>query len=116
MQSAKQERPNFGKETVNKWDGICSRKFEAVFSEYLAKIHVMKFLCNLQNKKVPISWKKPSVNEMEFAQENFEAVFSENQCCGFGMFIPDPDFYPSRIPDLGSRIQKQQQKREVKKN
>jgi hypothetical protein len=30
--------------------------------------------------------------------------------------IPDPDFYPSRIPDLGSRIQKQQQKREVKKN
>jgi hypothetical protein len=21
------------------------------------------------------------------------------------MFIPDPDFYPSRIPDLGSRIQ-----------
>ena len=38
------------------------------------------------------------------------------------MFIPDPDFYPSRIPDLGSRIsdpgsriQKQVEKREVKK-
>jgi hypothetical protein len=30
--------------------------------------------------------------------------------------IPDPDFYPSRIPDIGSRIQKPQQKREVKKN
>jgi hypothetical protein len=30
--------------------------------------------------------------------------------------ISDPDFYPSRITDLGSRIQKQQQKREVKKN
>ncbi len=29
--------------------------------------------------------------------------------------IPDPDFYPSRIPDLGSRIQKQQQKRGLKK-
>jgi hypothetical protein len=29
--------------------------------------------------------------------------------------IPDPDFYPSRIPGLGSRIQKQQQKRGVKK-
>ncbi len=29
---------------------------------------------------------------------------------------PDPDFYPSRIPDLGSRIQKQPQKRGVKKN
>ena len=26
----------------------------------------------------------------------------KNQCCGSGMFIPDPDFYPSRIPDLGS--------------
>ncbi len=22
-----------------------------------------------------------------------------NQCCGSVMFIPDPDFYPSRIPD-----------------
>jgi hypothetical protein len=31
------------------------------------------------------------------------------------MFIPDPDFYPSRIPDLGSRIKKQQQKRGVEK-
>ncbi len=30
--------------------------------------------------------------------------------------IPDPDFYPSRISDPGSRIQKQQQKRGVKKN
>ncbi len=30
--------------------------------------------------------------------------------------IPDPDFYPSWIPDLGSRIQKQQQKRGVKTN
>jgi hypothetical protein len=29
---------------------------------------------------------------------------------------PDPDFYPSRIPDLGSRIQKQVEKRGVKKN
>jgi hypothetical protein len=35
------------------------------------------------------------------------------QCCGSGMFIPDLDFYPSRILDL--RIQKQQQRRGVKK-
>jgi hypothetical protein len=28
----------------------------------------------------------------------------EDQCCGSGMFIPDPDFYPSRISDPGSRI------------
>jgi hypothetical protein len=35
-----------------------------------------------------------------------------NQCCGFGMFIPDTDFYTSRISDPGSRIQKQVEKRE----
>ncbi len=28
----------------------------------------------------------------------------QHQCCGSGMFIPDPDFYPSRISNLGSRI------------
>ncbi len=28
---------------------------------------------------------------------------SFKQCCGSEMFIPDPDFYPSRIPDLGSK-------------
>jgi hypothetical protein len=32
------------------------------------------------------------------------------------MFIPDPDFCPSLILDLGSWIQKQIQKRGVKKN
>jgi hypothetical protein len=26
------------------------------------------------------------------------------KCCGSRIFIPDPDFYPYRIPDLGSRI------------
>jgi hypothetical protein len=31
------------------------------------------------------------------------------------MFIPDPDFYPSRISDLESRIKKQERKRGVKK-
>jgi hypothetical protein len=31
------------------------------------------------------------------------------------MFIPDPDFYPSRIPDLGSRLQKKQQREGRKK-
>jgi hypothetical protein len=30
--------------------------------------------------------------------------------------VADPDFYQSRIPELRSRIQKQQQKRGVKKN
>ncbi len=32
-----------------------------------------------------------------------------------GSRIPDPDFYLSRIPDLGSRIKKQQKNRGVKK-
>ncbi len=35
-------------------------------------------------------------------------IASASQCCGSGMFIPDPDFYPSRI-------QKQQWKTGVKK-
>ena len=29
---------------------------------------------------------------------------SLRQCCRSGMFIPDPDFCPSRIPNLGSQI------------
>jgi hypothetical protein len=33
------------------------------------------------------------------------------QYCGSGMFIPDPDFYPSRNTDLRTRIQQQYQKR-----
>jgi hypothetical protein len=41
--------------------------------------------------------------------QNFEKHVLKNQCCGSRKFIPDPDFYPSRI-------QKQLQKREVKKN
>ncbi len=28
---------------------------------------------------------------------------TSRQCCGSGMFIPDPDFYPSRISDPGSK-------------
>ncbi len=36
--------------------------------------------------------------------DTFSSVFSEFfigyvQCCGSGMFIPDPDFFPSLIPD-----------------
>jgi hypothetical protein len=35
--------------------------------------------------------------------EKEEQALLLKQCCGSGMFIPDPDFYPSRIPDLGSK-------------
>jgi hypothetical protein len=38
----------------------------------------------------------------------------KEHCCGSGMFIADPDFCPSLIPDVGSQIQKQQQRRRVK--
>jgi hypothetical protein len=43
-----------------------------------------------------------------------------NQCCGSRMFIPepripDPDFYPSRIPDLGSWIQNSNKREGLKK-
>ncbi len=31
--------------------------------------------------------------------ETFTEISSYKQWCGSGMFIPDPDFYPSRIPD-----------------
>jgi hypothetical protein len=39
------------------------------------------------------------------------------QCCGSGMFIPDPGswFLPIPDPDIGSQIQKQLQKRGVDK-
>ncbi len=43
------------------------------------------------------------------------ALFGFERCCGSGMFVPDPDFYPSRIPDPGARIsdlEKQKSKRE----
>jgi hypothetical protein len=35
-------------------------------------------------------------------------------CRTAAMFIPDPDFYPSRIPDLVSRIQQYHQERREK--
>jgi hypothetical protein len=43
-------------------------------------------------------------------------MFSRQQCCGSGVFIPDPNFiHPGlRISDPGSPIQKRQQKRGVK--
>ncbi len=42
-------------------------------------------------------------------------IFKNSVSNPSGMLIPDPDFCPSRIPDLGSRTQKQQQKRGMKK-
>jgi hypothetical protein len=36
-----------------------------------------------------------------------------NQCCGSGMFIPDPDFYPSRIPDPKTATKEKSEKKFV---
>jgi hypothetical protein len=30
-------------------------------------------------------------------EQDEEVSSAPQQCCGSGMFIPDPDFYPSRI-------------------
>jgi hypothetical protein len=35
----------------------------------------------------------------------FSAVPSNHQCCGSGMFIPDPSLCPSRIPDPTTAIE-----------
>ncbi len=49
----------------------------------------------------------PAVNNKSKKFSFFHMCKTWGQCCGSGMFIPDPDFYPSRIP-------KQHQKRGVK--
>jgi hypothetical protein len=44
-------------------------------------------------------------NSEEFTRGTTEYIIrtTGNQCCRSGMFIPDPDFYPSWIPDLGTK-------------
>jgi hypothetical protein len=58
------------------------------------------------------------VSKKNFSTECFFGWHLEGSVADPGCLsrIPDPDFYPSRIPDLGSRIQKQQQKRGEKKS
>ncbi len=53
-------------------------------------------------------WMAPEVRERE--RRNLGDIKGQVQCCGSGMSIPDPDFFPSRVPDLGSWNQQQQQK------
>ncbi len=64
----------------------------------------------LQEKPSALKREHPAVQNMKFL-----AFFISVADPGCLSRISDPDFYPSRIPDLGSRIQKQQQKRKVKK-
>jgi hypothetical protein len=37
----------------------------------------------------------------------------KNQCCGSRMFIPDPDFLPSRIPDPKTATKERSEKKFV---
>jgi hypothetical protein len=56
--------------------------------------------------------------DKSFLLQNIPYVTSDNCSVadpGCLSWIPDPDFYPSRISDPGSRIQKQVEKRGVKK-
>jgi hypothetical protein len=51
-----------------------------------------------QTLKLPLEFdKKVGENNLK----NFFPLHILRFCqfCGYGMFIPDPDFYPSRIPD-----------------
>jgi hypothetical protein len=51
-----------------------------------------------------------NIHEELLPHRSYEGTYAKvdsslSQCCGSGMFIPDPDFYPFRISDPGSRIQ-----------
>ncbi len=55
-------------------------------------------------------------NSLLFARISTPAPSVLGSVADPGCLSPNPAFYPSRISDPGSRIQKQQQKRGVKKN
>ncbi len=88
--------------------------------------------CETRRKAMESSWKYPSASTEEVWTRGPQtdltekirltrwviSSISKTSVADPGCLsrIPDSDFYPSRIQDLGSRIQKQQQKRGVKKN
>ncbi len=45
----------------------------------------------------------------QFGKLDPDPHHSKKRCCGSGMFIPDLDFYPSQIPDLGSKNSKKRE-------
>jgi hypothetical protein len=78
----------------------------------------LKLLCIYQRTEEIFVEKKIMVAEEVFATVTFIISVADPGCLSR---ILDPDFYPSRIPIFthpgsGSRIQKQQPKRYVKKN
>jgi hypothetical protein len=67
---------------------------------------------NSEEKRVSAAGQQLGVCNF-FLQQFLKNTKVNLSVCGSGMFIPDPDFYPSRIPDPRSQIQKQQEKRGV---
>jgi hypothetical protein len=63
--------------------------------------------------KFGLMYSRKRISQNSFPNFIYILYFHSHQCCGSGMFIPDPG---SWIPDLESRIQKQVEKRGVKKN
>jgi hypothetical protein len=49
-------------------------------------------------------------------QRTWAGIKEKNQCCGSGMFIPDPDFYPSRISDPKTATKERGEKKFVVTN
>jgi hypothetical protein len=66
---------------------------------------VFQILFLSTSKKGQMAFCLPSnlVNTLPLCFFEFASRYGYGQCCGSGMFIPDPDFYLFRIPDLGSR-------------
>jgi hypothetical protein len=87
----------------------------------LSNMLILQSLGKEQQSNPPVIWQESNIFNPPTGDRE-ASFYSSNQCGGSGMFIPDPGswFLPipdpgSRIPDLGSRIQKQVEKRGVKK-
>jgi hypothetical protein len=111
--------------------GLSMTKFRKILSKKVLVLQIVTFLLGLHNgfqssrRSLQLSGRKRPALETSFffffylafldlnpdtAMYRYYIVPYTYQCCGSGMFIPDPDFYPSRISDPESRSQLQQKK------
>jgi hypothetical protein len=94
------------KKAPDPWSGSSGgQKDDPVFIPDLFLLAAAAEVADTTGGTTPV-WLLDTGNNKTFIKNS---LWEKKQCCGSGMFIPDPDFYPSRI-------QKQQQKREEKKN
>ncbi len=81
-------------------------------SESLGRYNFVIFrFSDIQTRRVPIGKCISRRASFAVAQQKVPKGASSVADPGCLSRIPDPDFYPSRILDLGSRIQNQQQER-----